>query len=129
MVQAGEGESALVRLTSAAGGGRLRPDQVSAVCELAGHVQRGEVGLTQAAPRLGAILVMRPLFGTITRTLGLGLLSAGFASALQLTLLGVVGAFLLGTLVGCALLIRVPELQAMMPAVSFWVGVPAGRTS
>ena len=88
MVQAGEGESALVRLTSAAGGGRLRPDQVSAVYELAGHVQRGEVGLTQAAPRLGAILVMRPLFGTIARTLGLGLLAAGFASALQPTLLG-----------------------------------------
>ena len=40
MVQAGEGESALVRLTAAAGGGRLRLDQVSAVSELAGHVQR-----------------------------------------------------------------------------------------
>lgn len=122
MVQAGAGESALVRLTSAAGGGRLRLDQVSAVYDLAGRVQRGEVGLTEAAPRLDAILVMQPLFGTITRTLGLGVLSAGFALALQPTLLGVVGAFVLGTLVGCALLIRVPELQAVMPvAVSFCV--------
>ena len=122
MVQAGEGESALVRLTSAAGGGPLRLDQVSAVYELAGHVQRGEVGLTETAHRLLAILVMRPLFGTITLTLGLGVLSAGVALALQPTLLGVVGAFVLGTLVGCALLIRVPELQAVMPvAVSFCV--------
>jgi uncharacterized membrane protein YjjP (DUF1212 family) len=122
MVQAGEGESALVRLTSAAGGGRLRLDQVSAVYDLAGRVQRGEVGIAEATPELDAILVMPPLFGTITRTLGLGVLSAGFALALQPTLLGVVGAFVLGTLVGCALLIRVPELQAVMPvAASFCV--------
>ena len=109
-----------MRLTSAAGGGPLRLDQVSAVYELAGHVQRGEVGLTETAHRLLAILEMRPLFGTLT--LGLGVLSAGVALALQPTLLGVVGAFVLGTLVGCALLIWVPELQAVMPvAVSFCV--------
>ena len=122
MVQAGDGKSALVRLTSAAGGGRLRLDQVSAVYELAGRAQRGEVGLVEATAELEAVLAMPPLFGTITRTLGLGVLSAGFALALQPTLPGVVGAFVLGTLVGCALLIRVPELQAVMPvAVAFCV--------
>lgn len=122
MVQAGSGESTLVRLASAAGGRRLRLDQVSAVYELAGRAERGEIGLSEANVALDSILVMPPLFGTVTRTLGLGVLSAGFALALQPTLLGVVGAFVLGTLVGCALLIRVPELQAVMPvAVSFCV--------
>jgi uncharacterized membrane protein YjjP (DUF1212 family) len=122
MVQSGSGDSTLIRLTSAAGTRRLRLDQVSAVYELAGRAQRGEVTSAGGLVRLRAILSMRPLFGTVTRTFGLGVLASGFALVLQPTPLGVLGAFVLGTLVGCALLIRVPELQAVLPvAVSFGV--------
>ena len=85
MVQAGDGESALVRLTSAAGEGRLRLDEVSSVYELAGRVQRGVIGLAEATAELDAVLAMPPLFGTVTRTLRLGVVSAGFALALQPT--------------------------------------------
>jgi uncharacterized membrane protein YjjP (DUF1212 family) len=118
MVQSGEGSGTLVRLTSAAGGARLRLDQVSAVYDLAGRAERGELVAGDGLVELSR----PPPFGPVIRTFGLGVLAAGFALALQPTPLGVLGAFVLGTLVGCALLIRVPELQAVMPVlVSFGV--------
>jgi uncharacterized membrane protein YjjP (DUF1212 family) len=122
MVQAGSGPSTLVRLTSAAGGTRLRLDQVSAVYALSRRAEAGEVQIGDALVELDEIMLRRAPFGTVTRTFGLGVLAAGFALALQPTPLGVVGAFVLGTLVGCVQLIRVPELQAVLPvAVSFGV--------
>jgi uncharacterized membrane protein YjjP (DUF1212 family) len=122
MVQAGEGSSTVVRLRSAAGGPRMRLDQVSAVYELSRRAEAGEVAMAEALSELDEIMARPAPFGTVVRTLGLGVLAAGFALALQPTLLGVLGAFVLGTLVGCAQLIRVPELQAVLPvAVSFGV--------
>jgi uncharacterized membrane protein YjjP (DUF1212 family) len=117
MVQSGEGSGTLVRLTSAAGGARLRLDQVSAVYDLAGRAERGELRADDGLVELAAIVSRSPPFGPVIRTFGLGVLAAGFALALQPTPLGVLGAFVLGTLVGCALLIRLPELQAVMPVV------------
>ena len=122
LVQAGGMSTGQVRLTSAVSGVRLRLDQVSAVYDLAGKAERGEISVADAHGELVTILLRPAPFGRVVRTLGLGVLSAGFALALQPTLLGVAGAFVLGTLVGLVLLVRVPELQAVMPVlVSFGV--------
>ncbi len=122
LVQAGGMSTGQVRLTSAVSGVRLRLDQVSAVYDLSGRAERGEVSVRDAHAEVATILALPAPFGRVIRTLGLGVLSAGFALALQPTLLGVAGAFVLGTLVGLVLLIRVAELQAVMPVlVSFGV--------
>ena len=101
----------------------LRLDQVSSVYELAGRAERGEVGPIAGLEQLDAIRATPPPFGPLARTLGLGVLSAGFALLLQPTVEGFIGAFVLGVAVGLVLLLNAPMLQPVLPVlVSFGVG-------
>jgi uncharacterized membrane protein YjjP (DUF1212 family) len=122
MIQAADGARRDVQLASVVSSRSLRLDQVSAVYELAARAARGEEPPGDGLARLRAIRSAPAPFGRVTRTLGLGVLSAGFALALQPTVPGVIGAFLLGVLVGLVTLVRARELQPVMPVlVSFGV--------
>ncbi len=122
MIQASDVGHHEIQLASVVSSRALRLDQVSAVYELAGRAVRGEVEPAAGIRRLRAIRDAPAPFGPVVRTLGLGVLSAGFALALQPTPAGIAGAFVLGVLVGLVTLIRVRELQPVMPVlVSFGV--------
>lgn len=122
MIQAGQSRDARIQIRSVVSSSKLRLDQVSAVYELAARAGRERIDPQAGLIELERIRTMRAPFGPAMRTLGLGVLSAGFALALQPTPFGVLSAFGLGILVGLVLLIRVPELQAVLPVlVSFTV--------
>jgi uncharacterized membrane protein YjjP (DUF1212 family) len=122
MIQIGGETRGHARLASLATSKRLRLDQVSDVYELSGRAQRGEVDAEPALVELREIVDRPPPFGRIIRTLGLGVLSAGFAMALQPTVFGAVSAFVLGVLVGVVMLAKSPELRPILPVlVSFGV--------
>lgn len=122
-VQSDRGGASRVELGSVSRTG-LRLDQVASLYALSERAERGEVGPAGALAELSSIRSSPPPFGPTVRTFGLGVLSAGFALLLQPTPLGVLGAFVLGLLVGLALLVRVPELQALLPVlVAFGVAV------
>lgn len=122
MIQAGHSRDARIQITSVVSSSKLRLDQVSAVYELAARAGRERIDPSAGLIELERIRTMKAPFGRVVRTIGLGVLSAGFALALQPTPFGVLSAFGLGILVGLVLLIRVPELQAVLPVlVSFTV--------
>lgn len=122
MIQIGGETRGHARLASLATSTRLRLDQVSDVYELSGRAQRGEVEPAHALTELAAIADRPPPFGRIVRTLGLGVLAAGFSMALQPTPFGVALAFVLGVVVGVVMLAKSPELRPILPVlVSFGV--------
>jgi uncharacterized membrane protein YjjP (DUF1212 family) len=122
MIQAGTTIDTRIKISSVASSKSLRLDQVSAVYELVRVASRGEVSPEDGIERLAAIRRLKAPNGPIKRTLGLGVLSAGFSLALQPTPYGALGAFVLGVLVGLVLLIDAPELKAVLPVlVSFAV--------
>jgi uncharacterized membrane protein YjjP (DUF1212 family) len=121
IIQAGTDREARVQVGSVLAQ-RLPLDQVSAVYDLANRARQGAVDPAEGTAELEAIRTDPAPFGPVVRTLGLGVLSAGFALLLQPTPAGVLGAFVLGLAVGLVLLVRVPELQAVFPVlVSFGV--------
>lgn len=122
MIQAGTAADARIQISSVVSASGLRLDQVSAVYELVRRATSGDVSPVEGLVELKNIRATKAPHGPVVRTLGLGVLSAGFALALQPTPFGVLGAFVLGVLVGLVLLIRVPELKAVLPVlVSFTV--------
>ncbi len=122
MIQAGTAREARVRLSSVVSSSQLRLDQVSDLYELAGRASSGDLDPASGLAQLERIRTKRAPNGPVVRTFGLGVLSAGFALALQPTAFGVAVAFVLGLLVGLVLLVRVPELKAVLPVlVSFTV--------
>lgn len=122
MIQAGASDDARIQISSVVASSNLRLDQVSAVYELVRVATRGDITPQDGLAQLDLIRNTKAPHGPVKRTLGLGVLSAGFALALQPTLFGVIGAFVLGVLVGLVLLIRLPALKAVLPVlVSFTV--------
>jgi uncharacterized membrane protein YjjP (DUF1212 family) len=109
----GDRHSRMLAITS----GRLRLDQVAAVYQLADRSTMG-LGAADAQHELRAIVSSAPPFGPIVRTLGLGVLSVGFALSLQPTPFGVAVALGLGVVVGLLQLIAVKELMAAMPVIA-----------
>lgn len=118
MIQIGGETRGHARLASLATSKRLRLDQVSDVYELSGRAQRGEVEAAPALAELATIIDRPPPFGWAIRTIGLGVLSAGFAMALQPTPFGVAIAFVLGVVVGLLLLAKSPELRPILPVLA-----------
>ena len=122
MIQAGAAGDARIQIRSVVSSSNLRLDQVSAVYELVRLAARGDIDPVEGLAQLEAIRQTKAPHGPIKRTIGLGVLSAGFALALQPTLFGVLGAFVLGVLVGLVMLVRLPALKAVLPVlVSFTV--------
>jgi uncharacterized membrane protein YjjP (DUF1212 family) len=105
-------------------GSALRLDQISALYALVERAEKGEVTAGAGLIELGSVTFRRPLYRPAIRTVGLGVLSAGFALLLQPTPWGVVIAFVLGIGVGLVRLIRMPEIQAVLPVlVAFGVAL------
>jgi uncharacterized membrane protein YjjP (DUF1212 family) len=122
IIQVGTTDDSRIRLHSVATSSKLRLDQVSAVYELVGRASNGEVTPADGLLELERIRTSPAPHGPVIRTLGLGVLSAGFALALQPTPMGALGAFVLGVLVGLVLLVRLPGLEPVLPViVSFGV--------
>lgn len=122
MIQAGPSHEAHVQLSSVVSSSPLRLDQISAVYELAGRASSGELDPDLGISELERIRAKRAPNGPVVRTVGLGVLSAGFALALQPTPFGVAVSFVLGMLVGLVQLVDLPELKPVLPVlVSFTV--------
>jgi uncharacterized membrane protein YjjP (DUF1212 family) len=96
----------------------LRLDQISAVYNLSADVVKGRLDEIEGHRRLDALLAAPAPFHWSIRVLGLGVLSTGFALALQPTPFGLAVAFVLGLMVGLLQLIRLPELKAAMPVIA-----------
>lgn len=120
LVQYGPTEHRNMRMVAAIGPS-LRLDQVAAVYELADDTVTEGITAVDAHRRLYRILASAPIYGPAVRTLGLGVLSVGFALSLQPTPFGVAVAFILGIVVGLMLLIAVRELQAAVPVIASFV--------
>lgn len=116
-VQSETGRGRQVELGSVARSG-LRLDQISELYLLSDAAEHGEIAARDGLGHLAAIRARSAPLGPVARTLGLGVLSSGFALLLQPTPVGVLGAFVLGVLVGLLQLIRVPALQAVMPVLA-----------
>jgi uncharacterized membrane protein YjjP (DUF1212 family) len=102
----------------------LRLDQVEGVDQLARSARLGLVGPGDGLATLHAIRERRPPFGKVVRSLGLGVLAAGFSLALQPTIAGLAFALLLGTAVGAYLAVEVAALAPLTPALmSFGVAL------
>lgn len=95
----------------------LRLDQVEDVDDLARRAGRGLVTPTDGLAELADIRRRPPPYGRTVRALGLGVLSGGFALALQPTLAGLVFALLLGTGVGAFVSLDIPGLGPVLPAL------------
>jgi uncharacterized membrane protein YjjP (DUF1212 family) len=96
----------------------LRLDQIAAVYNLAEDVLTGRLDAPAGQRRLDTILASRPPFPWGVRVLGLGVLSTGFALALQPTPFGLAVAFVLGLFVGLLQQVRIAELQAAIPVIA-----------
>lgn len=117
MIQADGSADSRIQLHSVAAANKLRLDQVSAVYELVGRAKAAGLDPADGLIELERIRTAPAPHGPVVRTIGLGVLSAGFALALQPTPMGVAGAFVLGMLVGLVLLVRVPGLAPVMPVI------------
>ncbi|HSJ70046.1 MAG TPA: threonine/serine exporter family protein [Acidimicrobiia bacterium] len=95
----------------------LRLDQVGAVYDLLRRAQAGEVDPGRGIELLREFDAMRPSFGRVGRSFGLGVLAMGFSLMLQPTPGGAVIAFILGTLVGFVLTQGVEELRPVLPTL------------
>lgn len=113
----GARQSRLVSVTS----GPLRLDQVGGVYELVTDTIGGSVGTAVGRARLEALLADRPTYGPVVRTLGLGVLSVGFALSLQPTPFGVAVALVLGIVVGLLNLIAVTDLKPAVPVLAAFI--------
>ena len=119
-VQTGTGRDAHVQL-EAYPNQNARLDQIGELYELLDRAEGSTLDARDGARELDRILSSPPTFGPLVRTIGLGVLSVGFALSLQPTVPGVVAAFVLGTFVGVLRLLRWPGLQAVLPVIATFV--------
>jgi uncharacterized membrane protein YjjP (DUF1212 family) len=111
------------RLRSIRGQG-FRFDQVEAVDGLVRRSRLGLVGARDGVDELAGIAVRPAPHGRMVRSLGLGVLAAGFSLALQPSVVGVVLAFVLGTFVGVFVTLGLPGFGPITPTlVSFVVSL------
>ena len=99
----------------------LRFDQVGALYTLLRVASAAAVTPEEALDRLHAIDLMRPTFRWPVRTLGHAVMTVGLALLLQPTPGAVVGAFVLGALVGLLKLPRFATLDLVFPVVMAFV--------
>ena len=119
-VQTGTGRDAHVQL-EAYPNQNARLDQIGELYELLDRAEGSTLDARDGVRELDRILSSPPTFGPLVRTIGLGVLSVGFALSLQPTVPGVVAAFVLGTFVGVLRLLRWPGLQAVLPVIATFV--------
>lgn len=96
----------------------LRLDQISAIDALSRRSERGEVAARDGLRELTEIITARAPRSLVTRVLGMGVLSLGFALLLQPTPEGVALAFALGLVIGLLRSLDLPRLQAVLPVVA-----------
>jgi uncharacterized membrane protein YjjP (DUF1212 family) len=118
LVEIGAASSARVQLGVRGGHVVPRLDQVSALYQLAGELERKEMSASEGLRRLDAILDAPPKLGRMIRVIGYGVLSVGFALLLQPAWGGLLVAFVLGLLVGLLATLRLPTLQILMPVLA-----------
>jgi len=105
------------RMRSIRGSG-LRLDQVQAVDALARRARLGRVTASDGLDELAEIAARRPPHGRVVRALGLGVLATGFSLALQPSLIGVLLAFVLGTVVGAFITLELPGFSPVTPTLA-----------
>jgi uncharacterized membrane protein YjjP (DUF1212 family) len=108
------------RLRSVRGQG-FRLDQVQAVDALARRARMGLVDAQQGLDELAEITMRPPPHRRIVRSLGLGVLATGFSLALQPSLVGVLLAFALGTVVGAFVTLELPGFGPVTPTITSFV--------
>jgi uncharacterized membrane protein YjjP (DUF1212 family) len=116
MVQSSRGQHLRPRLRPVSEA-PLRLDQVGAVYGLLQRARMGDVDPEEGLELLRRFDAMPASYGRVGRSLGLGVLSMGFALMLQPTPGGAVIAFILGTLVGFALTQGIEELRPILPTL------------
>ena len=123
LVEFGTASSARVQLGVRSGHVVPRLDQVSELYVLAGAIERKELSPSQGLLELDAIFEAPPKRAWLTRVVGYGVLSVGFALLLQPAWGGLVVALVLGLLVGVMTTWRLSSVQTLMPVLaSFIVG-------
>ncbi|HEY3485821.1 MAG TPA: threonine/serine exporter family protein, partial [Ilumatobacteraceae bacterium] len=96
----------------------LRLDQIGDLYDLLHRAEARDLDALDALDEIDRILGSAPMYGPLVRTLGIGVLSIGFALTLQPTPEDVAIAFVLGVFVGLLRLLRVPGLQAVLPVLA-----------
>ena len=96
----------------------LRLDQVEAVDDLTRLAILGKIDAQGGLSALAAIRERPPPYGRAVRSLGLGILAAGFSLVLEPTVAGLVFGLLLGTAVGALLSANLTALDPILPALT-----------
>jgi uncharacterized membrane protein YjjP (DUF1212 family) len=119
----GDTTSVRSRLRSIRGQG-FRLDQVQAIDALVRRARLGLVNARDGLDELDEIAMRPPPHHRFVRSLGLGVLATGFSLALQPSLVGVLLAFVLGTVVGAFVTLELPGFGPVTPTlVSFVVSL------
>ena len=116
-VELGSGGRASVQLGVPAGHAP-RLDQVSDLYQLVGELERNEVTTTDGVRRLDVLLAAPPRFGRIVRITGYAVLSGGVSLLLQPAWGGLLGALVLGVLVGMLITWRFMSLSMVLPVLA-----------
>jgi uncharacterized membrane protein YjjP (DUF1212 family) len=114
------GQATVETAVGAAGLSSLRLDQVEAVSGVVTAAETGEIAPTDARNALARVQHQAPPFGSVTRTLGYALFSAGLALILSGDVADVVVAAALGAVVGAiqlALAEAGPATRAVLPVL------------
>ena len=122
LVQIGSASTATVQLGVRGTHVTPRLDQVTALYELAGALERNELPAPEGLRRLDAILDASPARGRLVRVIGYAVLCVGFSLLLQPAWGGLLAAVVLGLFVGLLATHRLTTPQMLMPVlVSFLV--------
>ncbi len=116
----GDTTSVRSRLRSIRGQG-FRLDQVQAVDALVRRARLGLVTAHDGLDELDEIARRPPPHGRVVRSLGLGVLATGFSLALQPSVVGVLLAFVLGTIVGAFVTLELPGFGPVTPTLTSFV--------
>ena len=117
LVQTMSGVVARVRLRQVPAR-ELRVDQIAGVYQLVDRVEHGQVGPATALGDLWDILAAPPRYGRLVRIPGYALMTVGFSLILQPSLIGVVAAFVLGSLVGVLTMAPIETLRTVLPILA-----------
>lgn len=120
LVQTGHDRSTSVQIASFINHS-LRLDQVAAVADLAERAQDPSISARTLIAELDTVLRAPAPFGPLLRSLGIGLLAAGFSLSLQPSVGGALAAVALGVVVGLIQLLPVASLRAIAPVLAAFV--------
>jgi uncharacterized membrane protein YjjP (DUF1212 family)/uncharacterized membrane protein YjjB (DUF3815 family) len=123
-VQTGAGDRAHVQFSSQVVP-PLRLDQIDGLYRLVKQLERAELTVSEAWPRLDAIYHRQPTFGWPLRTAGHAILTCGLVLLIQPTPGGIVAAFALGLLIGVLKLARLPTAALIFPIMASFLTAAA----